>query len=120
MLSCITILGTRYFIRKCTYEEDPVFKKEKLDGYTNNLIKIIVYGDLTTFPNWKDEDKDNIEAAEKEILRHEIIHAFLAESGLKSSSLVSDGAWSENEEMVDWFAIQSPKIFYTFKELNLV
>ncbi len=40
-----------------------------------------------------------------EVARHEIIHAFLSESGLKSCS-----SWATNEEMIDFFAIQFPKI----------
>ena len=53
------------------------------------------------------------------MLRHEIIHAFLFESGLECNSLKTYN-WAENEEMVDWFAIQSPKIFILYKELNIL
>lgn len=53
-------------------------------------------------------------------LRHEIMHAFLNESGLSDSSNRFDGAWAKNEEMVDWLAIQSPKIFSTFKKMNIL
>ena len=28
-------------------------------------------------------------------------------------------AWAQNEEMVDWFAIQSPKIFRAFREAGV-
>ena len=52
--------------------------------------------------------------------RHEIIHAFLHESGLAANSLNHYSAWAENEEMVDWFAIQSPKIFKVFQELDIL
>ena len=54
----------------------------------------------------------------KETLRHEIIHAFLFESGLQSSSAVLETGWACNEEMIDYFAIQSPKIFEAFKEVD--
>ena len=53
------------------------------------------------------------------MLRHEIIHAFLNESGLSDSSN-SVEAWAKNEEMVDWFAIQSPKIFKVFQDLDIL
>ena len=43
------------------------------------------------------------------MIRHEIIHAFLYESGMKECSSATQ-SWVENEEMVDWFAIQIPKI----------
>ena len=48
-----------------------------------------------------------------------IIHAFLLESGLDSNSNSAD-SWAVNEEMVDWFAIQSPKIFKLFNKLELM
>ena len=51
------------------------------------------------------------------VLRHEIIHSYLEESGLAASSNMSS-AWAHNEEMVDWLAIQSPKIFVTFQEVG--
>ena len=52
-------------------------------------------------------------------LRHEVLHAFLFESGLSETAGFS-GCWATNEEMVDWFAIQSPKIFEVFSELDLI
>lgn len=58
---------------------------------------------------------DNYEKESKTLLRHELIHAFLFESGLFNNS-----DWATNEEMVDWFAIQFPKIAKTFKELELL
>ena len=56
----------------------------------------------------------------KETLRHEIIHAFLNESGLRYDAKESFGPWTQNEEMIDWFAIQSPKIFKVYEELKLL
>ena len=90
-------------------------QKPSADGYTDmSAHEIIVCNkkddcELRDYENWK-----------KNILRHEIVHAFLFESGLDSSSANFYGAWAMNEEMVDWFAIQSPKIFKVFKELNLI
>lgn len=56
----------------------------------------------------------------KKTLRHEIIHAFLTESGLHGNTYNVDGGWAMNEEMVDWFAIQSPKIMRVFEELEVL
>lgn len=55
----------------------------------------------------------------KRVLRHEIIHAFFNESGLSDDSN-NVTAWAKNEEMVDWFAIQSPKVFKVFQELDIL
>ena len=50
-------------------------------------------------------------------MRHEITHAFLNESGLDANASDTD-CWAKNEEMVDWFAIQSPKIYKAFNEVG--
>ena len=65
-------------------------------------------------------DEKEQEIYRKKTLRHEIIHAFLNESGLSDSSNQFDGEWAKNEEMVDWFAIQAPKIFSAFKKMNIL
>lgn len=49
---------------------------------------------------------------------HEITHAFLDESGLQHCSSVPMGAWARHEEMVDWIAIQFPKIMKAFQEVG--
>lgn len=56
----------------------------------------------------------------KRVIRHEVVHAYLAESGLDMSSLQPEGGWAMNEEMVDWFARQGPKIYKTWKKLGVV
>lgn len=61
----------------------------------------------------------DLDRYQMEVLRHEIIHAFLYESGLDGCSGSVEN-WATNEEMVDWLAIQSPKIFKVFKEQGLV
>ena len=61
----------------------------------------------------------NLDRYQKEVLRQEILHAFLYESGLDACSGPADNLAS-NEEMVDWFAIQSPKIFRVFQEQGLL
>jgi len=53
-------------------------------------------------------------------LRHEIIHAFLYESGLWRNSFTRIDAWSMNEEMVDWIAIQFPKIAKVYEQLGIL
>ena len=66
------------------------------------------------------ESEEVCGALEKRNLRHEIIHAFFNESGLSDNSFEFTGAWAKNEEMVDWLAIQSPKIFRVFQELDIL
>ena len=77
----------------------------------------IVVGDLLTYDAWKNEREESRKAQERLTLRHEVIHAFLNESGLTSSSNGVD-CWALNEEMVDWIAIQYPKIRKVFQQLG--
>ena len=57
--------------------------------------------------------KGNLEDFKKSVKRHELIHAFLYESGLDSCS------WAYNEEIVDWLAIQWHKINAAFDQLGI-
>ena len=50
---------------------------------------------------------ENLEAHYAATLRRETIHAFLWESGLGCDTVNN---WARNEEMVDYFALQMPKM----------
>jgi hypothetical protein len=79
----------------------------------------IVVADLNTIDGWANESDEVKRKQIKATLRHEIIHAFLHESGLSGSS-VTDVPWAVNEEMVDWFAIQFPKMIKVFEQLDCI
>lgn len=107
----ICVLGTDIRIEFRKESEDE--QLSEMGGYFDCSVNLIV---VKIHEADKYSLKD-LEAQQKKTLRHEIIHAFLHESGLDWSSSSSD-AWAVNEEMVDWFAIQSPKIFKIFAELG--
>lgn len=52
-------------------------------------------------------------------LRHEIIHAFLAESGLQAN-YEHYRQFGHDETLVDWFAIQFPKMIKAFESVNAI
>lgn len=114
------ILGAEYKIIKKSYGEEPAFCKNHICGYCDHFQKQIVYCDLDTFERWDNEPELTKRECEKETLRHEITHAFMSESGLADNSSPTEGAWAKNEEMIDWFAIQSPKIYMVFVELDIL
>lgn len=116
----VNILGTEYAIEKVAFDKEPAFSRRNIDGYCDGQLKKIVHCDMTTHPNMEYEPEEFCRACEKSTLRHEIVHAFLNESGLMESSAQYTGGWSQNEEMVDWFALQSPKIFKVFQELKIL
>lgn len=112
----VSILGTEYKIKYKTRKEDE--RLEKVDGYCDYSIKKIVCVKRL------EEDKDifdlaDLSAIDKRILRHEILHAFVYESGLWTDSC-SVQNWGMNEEMTDWFAIQTPKIFEVYQKLEIL
>ena len=116
----INILGTEYRIETRKVSEDRFLEDNKLAGYCGEEEKLIVVADMSEDKYFTGMDEKAQEAYWKKTLRHEIMHAFLNESGLSDSSNRLDGAWAKNEEMIDWFAIQSPKIFKVYSELDIL
>jgi len=110
------ILGSEWTVKFGTVEEYP--NLEDMDGYTDSSTREIIVDDMKSQQDMPGSKK-NMEEYKKQVVRHEIIHAFLCESGLDTNSGACDN-WAINEEMVDWFAIQSPKIFKAFNELELM
>lgn len=115
----VSVLGTDYTIRFVEHGQDEYMEKMSFGGYCDGGAKEIVILNLKTCPEWEQDPDAVIEAKENETVRHELIHAFLNESGLQWSSNSVD-AWAKNEEMVDWFAIQSPKIYKIFNDLGVL
>lgn len=110
----VNILGTEYTIEERTIKQDKLLND--CDGYCDKTSKEIVISIC---------DKDNCELHNPEwyrrkLIRHEIIHAFLFESGLHECANWEVKDSSHNEQIVDWFAIQSPKIFKVFQELDIL
>lgn len=106
----VKILGTEYEVIKDAEEKDyPQLKK--CDGFTDFSIKRIVVADFD-----KDESSvDDIDWYKKKVLRHELVHAFIHESGLAENC-----DWARNEELTDWIAIQFEKILGVFIELQCI
>ena len=118
-LPTISILGTAYTIETRKVSEDEYMKEKHLSGYCCEESKRIVIADMSE-KEYFELDKSEQKTYYKKTLRHELVHAFLNESGLSDSASVPSGAWAKHEEMVDWFAIQSPKIYKTFAELDIL
>ena len=98
----INILGSEWTIKEQSETENELLKN--CDGYCDWTTKEIVIerefnGMLSGMQRYINK-----------VTRHEIIHAFLYESGLSECSGESE-AWATNEEMVDWFARQGSKIY---------
>lgn len=112
----VNILGSEWNVKFGSEKEYP--NLTNVDGYTDLSIREIVVDGMKALQG-QIGTKADLESYQKQVVRHEIIHAFLLEPGLDSNSNSAD-SWAVNEEMVDWFAIQSPKIFKVFNELKLM
>lgn len=102
----VNIFGTEYTIRFIPEEEDDILKD--YDGYCDETVKEVV---VKKYKRGEPGSKKNLELQEQKNHRHEIVHAFLFESGLAENS-----GWAQNEEMVDWIAKQGPKLIKAWQE----
>lgn len=103
----INVLGTEYTIELLSQNEDTFLKK--VDGYCDKTSKRIV---VTVQDD--DNELDDFESYQKQCIRHEIIHAFLFESGLHNNFMHEK--YGHDETMIDWYAVQFPKLLTAFKE----
>lgn len=110
-----TILGEEWTIKIGSEIDFPYLKS--VDGYTDSSVRQIVISSMEENEG-KEGAKLDLKQYQKQVLRHEIIHAFLFESGLDSNT-GQYNAWATNEEMVDWMAMQFPKIKKVCDELGI-
>lgn len=104
----VNILGADYTIEEHTAREDP--KLEMASGYCDPSVKKVVILKDPDASIFNAEDMDTILKA---TLRHELIHCFFEESAINSNYL------KESEELiVEWIAVQFPKMLKVFKEVG--
>ncbi len=108
MQKTIDVLGTPYTLKEVERGSDPKLT-DRNDGYTDTSIRECVVDNMNTE---EPGSKANLQGYKKGVIRHELIHAFLFESGLDSCS------WAVNEEMIDWLALQFPKMRKAFEEAD--
>lgn len=109
-LTKVSVLGTDYTIYVDVTPMDKSFIQEN-DGVCDSTTKEIFISDLN---DGDPMNMNDMEVYERKIIRHEVIHAILFESGLDINS-----DWGRNEEIIDWIAIQYPKLSKIFKELEV-
>lgn len=100
----VNILGTEYQVIINKDSNNPKMKNRA--GYIEAYSKEIFLKDIEV-----DEDTyKNIEEFQKKVLRHEMMHAFFHEAGLEH--------YYEDENLVDWLALQIPKIIKAMNEVD--
>lgn len=104
----VNVLGIDYEVMTNVSEDDDP-KIVDCDGYCDFTTKQIKIAEM--IPD--DRTYKDLKVYERRTIRHELIHAFLFESGLDHNT------WGRNEEIVDWIAIQFPKMNKAFEEGNV-
>ena len=79
----IDVLGTKYNLRRVNFDQDEFMRKMNYGGYCDNNTKEIVILNLKSTPDWASAQEEVIQRMEKCTIRHELVHAFLNESGLQ-------------------------------------
>lgn len=105
----IDVLGTKYVIIVGNRKDFDNLKE--LDGYCDLTEKTIVIDD---FKDTEGLQMENVQVAQDKVLRHEVIHAFLYESGISSATDFTE------EQLVEWMAIQMPKIAVELNKLGIL
>lgn len=106
----VMIMGKTWTITEKTSAEDKWL--ENADGYCDFTVRVIVMK--------SDNDNDLIDFAMnyRKQLRHEVVHAFMFESGL-GANFEHASRFGHEETMIDWFAYQYPKIKEVYAELGI-
>lgn len=105
----LNILGAEWNVEYRNADAALLLKEN--DGYTDLSVKRIVIANKRENCSIQD-----YKYMQRENLRHEIIHAFLFESGLGFN--FEHNEFGHEETMIDWIAIQFPKILEVFKEAD--
>lgn len=103
----LNILGTDYFVRCVSAKEMPSWYFKEVKGKCDYTVKSITVEDLIERKNEHPDTMGDLESIINQTMRHEILHAFLIESGLGDECSI-------DEVTVDWFAMQAPKLFKVF------
>jgi len=109
----VNVLGTEYTIKMDVPQEDMPLNG---DGCIDPSIKTIMIMD---FGEPDGDSIKDLESYKKKTMRHEIVHAFLYESGLWSNS-GNVKAWGQSEEITDWIALQFPKMLQAFINVDAI
>lgn len=104
----INILGTDYEIRKVSEKEYPKLSTMNANGLAEFYSKeLIINAEMNPKSG---EEFANFKGFENKVIRHEIIHAFFHESGLVD--------YTADEDLVNWIALQFPKILKAFQKAD--
>lgn len=92
----VNILGSEWTVRSATETEEP--RLDGVSGFTDWTTRTICLEKNTQ------GNIGSMETYMNKVIRHEVVHAFMFESGLGDSFEHKD--YGQEEMIVDWFAFQ--------------
>lgn len=103
----VNVLGEEYTIKMNVKKEDDENLTDN-DGYIDYQTKEIVVEEMPEPSLGLTKD---VKSYEKHVVRHELFHAYLYESGFTD--------YANDEQLIEWLAVQFHKIRKTFEELEV-
>lgn len=110
----VNVLGTEYGLWMNVPEEEDK-PLEHCSGYCDKTTKRIVIAKVG-----KECTLGNPSEYVKYVIRHELIHAFLFESGIGGDTTWDIPGEEHPEHMVQWIAMQFPKIMKLFETIGVL
>lgn len=107
----INVLGTEYSVEFVPRNSDSCLADIN-NAYCDRTSKRLVSVTLDTL----DSNLDYPIKFLKKNMRHEVIHAFLYESGIHEN--FEHPKYGHEETMIDWIAVQFPKILSIYNQLD--
>lgn len=108
----VDVLGTEYNLFLGVPESEDENLKN-YSGYCDKTSHKIVVADKP-----QDCNLDDYISYRKQVMRHELIHAFMFESGLGGDSVWHVDGQEHPEQTVDWIARQFPKMLKAFQTVG--
>ena len=105
----VNILGAPWTVKVMKRNEDKTGNLKDCNGYTDDTTQTCVIAD-------EPGDLGEPVVYLKKVIRHEIIHAFLSESGLRENWEHKE--YGHEETTVDWFAVMFPKMIEVFRKCD--
>ena len=111
----VNVLGSIYSVEIAPYTKYPILFGKALGWCDFHAQKIVVL-DMATVELVDDElNTQSPDKATDRIFRHELVHAFFYESGMDTET-----GFARDEILVDFLAMQIPKMAKMFEKLSLL
>lgn len=104
----VRILGAIWVVRSATETEEP--RLEGVNGFTDWTTRTICLEKNTQ------GNLGNMETCMNKVIRHEVVHAFMFESGLGDS--FEHKYFGHEETIVDWIAYHMENIVSVIKDIQ--